>query len=51
MDASRFKIFCLVNSLVIQNNLLIPTDFSQMSKEYKEENLVHIFRESPVEQK
>ena len=33
MDASRSKIFCLINSLVIQNTLLIPTDFSQTSKE------------------
>ena len=51
MDASRSKILCLVNSLVIQNTLLIPANFSQMSKEYKQDNLVQFFWESSVEQK
>ena len=51
MDASRSKKICLVNSLVIWNTLLIPTDFAQISKEYNEENLVQFFRESSVEQK
>ena len=51
MDASRSKILRPVNSLVIWNTLLIPTDFAQISKEYKEENLVQFFREFPVKQK
>ena len=51
MDISRSQILCPVNSLVIQNTLLIPIDFVQMSKEYKEEKLVQIFQEPLVEQK
>ena len=51
MDAYRYKILFLVNSLFILNTLLIPVDFVQMSKEYKEENLVQFFRESSVEEK
>ena len=43
MDAYRYKILFLVNSLFILNTLLIPVDFVQMSKEYKEENLVQFF--------
>ena len=48
MDASRSKILRPVNSLVIWKIMLIPTDFSQMSKEYKEEDLLQFFQESLV---
>ena len=51
MDASRSNILCSVNSLVIGNTLLIPVNFSQIYKEYKEENLVQFLQESSVEQK
>ena len=51
MDASRSKILCPIKSLVIQNTLLILVDFSQTSKEYKEDNLLQVFQESSVEQK
>ena len=51
MDAYRSKILCPVNSLIIRNTLLISVDFSQISKEYKEENLVQFFWESSVKQK
>ena len=43
MAAYSSKILCPVNSLVIQNTLLIPVDFSQISKEYKEGNLFQFF--------
>ena len=49
MDASRSKILCPLNSLFIQNNLLILANFSQISKGYKEENAVQFLRESLVE--
>ena len=51
MDAYRSKILFPITSLVIRDTLLIPVDFSQISKEYKEENLAHFFLESLVEQK
>ena len=51
MDASRSKIPCPVNSLVIWNTLLIPANFVQVSKEYKKEILVQFFWESSFEQK
>ena len=50
MDASRSKFFCPLNSLAIRNNLLFPADFVQISKEYKEENIVQFFRESSFKQ-
>ena len=43
MDASRSKILCPINLLVIQNTMNIPADFTQTSKEYKEENILQFF--------
>ena len=51
MDASRSKILCLVNSLVIWNTLSILTDFVQVFEEYKEYILVQFFLASTVENK
>ena len=51
MDTPRSNMMCPISSLVIRYTLLIPTIFSRMSKEYKEENLVQFFQESLVEQK
>ena len=51
MDASRSNILCLVNSLVIRNTLRVLADFSHMSNEYKEKNLLQFFQEYSIKQK
>ena len=43
------KFMCPISSLVIRNTLSVSTNFSLVSKEYKEENLIQFFRESRVE--
>ena len=44
MDVSRSKLLCPINSLTIRNTLLIPYEFTQMSNEYNEEDILRFFQ-------
>ena len=51
MDAAKSKILCPINPLFIRNTFSIPVKFSQVSKDFNEESIIHYFRGSTVEQK
>ena len=42
---------CPINSLNVRNTLLIRSNFTQMSSEYNEEDILHLFQGSLDEQK
>ena len=48
MDASRSRMLCPINSLKIQNT---PSEFTQMSSEYNEGDILCFFQRSSAEQK
>ena len=49
MNRSKSKILCSVQALVICKTLHIIDEFVQISQKYREDNIVHLFRESTVE--
>ena len=51
MDMSRSIVLCPINSLTIRNTLLIPPEFTQMSSEYNEGDILWFFQESSTEKK
>ena len=51
MDVSRYRLMCPINSLKIQNTLLIPSEFTQMSSEYNEADILHSFQGASNKQK
>ena len=42
---------CPINSINIRNTFLILSEFTQMSNEYNEEDILRFFQESSTEQK
>ena len=51
MDASRSRMLCPIDSLNIRNTLLIPSEFTQMSSEYNEGDILQFFQRSSDEKK
>ena len=51
MGAAKSKIICPVNPLVIRGVFSVPAEFNQLPKEFNEESLIQLFRESIVEKK
>ena len=49
MSKSKSKILCPVQASVIQKTLKIPNEFTHISQDYREEDIVRCFRESTDE--
>ena len=49
MDVTKSKILCPMSPLVFQNTFVVPTEFTQISKDFNEESVVQFFRESTIE--
>ena len=51
MDTSRSRMLCPINSLNVQNTLLVPFEFIHMSSEYTKQDILCSFQGSLDEQK
>ena len=49
MNRSKSKILCSVQVHVIRKTLHVLDEFVQISQKYREENIIHFFRESIIE--
>ena len=48
MNRSTSKILCLVQAHVVHKTLHVPDDFVHISQKYREENIIHFFRDSTI---
>ena len=51
MNKSKSKILCPIRASVIHKTLDIPNIFIDLSQDYREEDIIHCFRESSDESK
>ena len=51
MDKSQSKILFPVKSPTVHKTLGVPNEFAQQTQNYREEDIIHCFRESPTESK
>ena len=51
MDATKYKIICPINAVVVRDSLTVPRTFTQNSEEFIEEDLMQFFRHATIEQK
>ena len=51
MNKSKSKILCLVKASAVCKTLDVPDEFSHQTQDYREEDIIRCFRESPAESK
>ena len=51
MNKSKSKIQCPVKASTIRKTLNVPNEFSHQTQDYREEDIIRSFRESPAESK